>query len=411
MFDTWIVFGDPSVKVVGEGGATHGMQVTPSDGLTAAGEAGAAPAPDRVDYTVRNAGDATIEFEVVSTRSWVEAEPSGGLLEPGATATVAVRLAHGCDNLDLGTHGAAVEFVNRTDHDGDTSRPVSVTVGSLRVAGRWNLDADPGWSAEGQWEFGVPTGSGAISGLNPDPVSGATGGNVFGANLDGAISKFVGGPYYLTLGPIDLVGMEATSLTFQRWLNTLGPPAVASTLEVSGDGISWATAWSAGGLLADSAWSSQTFDVSSVLDGSAQAWVRWGYGVVQKIPKAGAGWNIDDVVLEGRPTTACLRLAVEPGRLSWNAAPAMTVYDVVSGDLGLLRGSGGDFSAALDACLADDTSATALALSDSPPPGTGRWYLLRGVYPSGASTWQPLEGPGPTPARDPGIGASGMVCP
>ncbi len=46
----------------------------------------------------------------------------------------------------------------------------------------WSMDTNPGWTTEGDWAFGKPTGGGGGFG-NPDPTSGYTGDNVYGYNL------------------------------------------------------------------------------------------------------------------------------------------------------------------------------------------------------------------------------------
>jgi hypothetical protein len=59
--------------------------------------------------------------------------------------------------------------------------------------------------------------------------------------------------------------------------------------------------------------------------------------------------------------------------------PDATGYDVVKGDLGVLRGTNGDFTSAILACLADNLADTALVLSGSPATGAGFFYLVRGT--------------------------------
>jgi hypothetical protein len=71
---------------------------------------------------------------------------------------------------------------------------------------------------------------------------------------------------------------------------------------------------------------------------------------------------------------------------TWTSGGA-TAFDVVRGDLDVLRGSGGDFTAAIDAlpqdqlaCLANDTSAWFVDDLDGPPPvGSGIFVVLRPV--------------------------------
>lgn len=87
-----------------------------------------------------------------------------------------------------------------------------------------NMDTNPGWTTEGQWAFGTPTGQGGTENGYPDPVSGATGANVYGVNLNGDYSTAVGGPYYLTAGPFDCSEYVNVGLAFQRWPH--GLPAI-----------------------------------------------------------------------------------------------------------------------------------------------------------------------------------------
>jgi hypothetical protein len=411
MFDTWIVFGDPSLRVVGDPPQNHGLTVSPADGLIGSGPAGGPMSPAGIDYTLRNRGDFPIDYQVSHAEPWISVTNPTGTLQPGETAQVTVAFNDTSCNCDNGGHSDTVQFVNLTDHDGDTTRPASLSVGQPMIVQQWNLDAEAGWSVEGEWEYGPPAGDGGGRGLNPDPTSGASGANVYGANLLGNISKHVGGPYYLTAGPLDLVGITGVSLTFQRWLNTFGPPEVLSTLEVSGDGNAWDPVWSADGQVGDSAWTSQTFDISSTFDNRSTAYVRWGYQVAGKIPQASSGWNIDDIELEGVPSTARIVLLVDKSSLSWSAAPGAVSYDLVRGDIQTLASSGGDFTLATDTCLADDLPGTSFDFPDVPPAGTGYWFVVRGVTASGAMTYQPLEGPTQVGVRDDEINAATGSCP
>jgi hypothetical protein len=104
-----------------------------------------------------------------------------------------------------------------------------------------------------------------------------------------------------------------------------------------------------------------------------------------------------------------VHISVSRNELSWTSAPGATGYDVVQGDLHGLRG-GGDFSTAVDQCLADDLDAGTLAYATDPPPGSAWWILTRGVSGAINMTWDSPEGPPVTP-RDPGIDAAAAACP
>ncbi|MGD0651989.1 MAG: M4 family metallopeptidase [Verrucomicrobiia bacterium] len=166
------------------------------------------------------------------------------------------------------------------------------------------LDTDPGWSRQGQWAFGKPAGLGGTSYGHPDPTSGATGTNVFGVNLNGDYSTAVGGPYYLTAGPLNFGGYTGTKLQFQRWLNTDYPPFVYATIEVSSNGTSWTQIFSnvSGVEIADSAWGKYMYDISAVADNRTNVYVRWGHRVGSSGAWAYSGWNIDDIEFLANPS-------------------------------------------------------------------------------------------------------------
>ena len=165
-------------------------------------------------------------------------------------------------------------------------------------------------------------------------------------------------------------------------------------------------------LTADAAWQSETFDISSSADNRGGIYIRWGYQVAEKMPKAGPGWNIDDVVLEGRAGSSRVILTVSPTDLSWSSVPAAIGYDVVRGNIHTLQQTGGDFSAATDLCLGDDHAGTSMSYADNPAAGLGFWFLVRAVDSTGPLTYQPLDGSGSQVGmRDAEIDASGASCP
>jgi hypothetical protein len=176
--------------------------------------------------------------------------------------------------------------------------PDDCEVGLWEHGTTYTLDTDPGWTVSGEWAFGQPTGHGGSHGY-PDPTSGATGLNVYGVNLNGDYSTTYGGPWYLTLGPIDLHNIRNTHLKFQRWLNSDYEPYVRDTIEVSHDGTTWTTVWSNGGtLIRENAWSLKDYDISSPADYQPAVYIRWSYKV-GVAAEAYSGWNIDDIQIVG----------------------------------------------------------------------------------------------------------------
>ena len=159
------------------------------------------------------------------------------------------------------------------------------------------LDADPGWTTEGEWAFGQPAGGGGIYHGYPDPTSGATGNNVYGVDLYGDYSTVPSGLYHLTTGPIDLSDAAGpVTLRFQRWLNSDHPPYVSARVEVSPGGAEWISIWSNTAEITDNAWTQREVDLTAVLAGQSTGQVRWVHQIGDGA-WAYSGWNIDDVQL------------------------------------------------------------------------------------------------------------------
>ncbi len=137
------------------------------------------------------------------------------------------------------------------------------------------------------------------------------------------------------------------------------------------------------------------------------------------------GNGIDDLAVSGpwlaAPTGMALALInygpsvmwvnLAGNAASWNAVTAAVTYDVVRGDLAILRATGGDFTQALEACSADNQPATALPLGGSPPVGSGWWFIGRPNYPGGPGTYDDGWGMAQAAPRDASINAAPATCP
>jgi hypothetical protein len=112
-------------------------------------------------------------------------------------------------------------------------------------------------------------------------------------------------------------------------------------------------------------------------------------------------WLVDPVMLRLSAT-----------HVYWEEVPGATGYDVVRGDLGILRDTGGDFAAATQACLSNGQQETSVShTSGSPPPGaTGHWFLARTHDVIGKATYD-SGSPYQVGLRDQEIAASLMDCP
>jgi predicted outer membrane repeat protein len=156
------------------------------------------------------------------------------------------------------------------------------------------MDTDPGWSTEGLWAFGQPTGDGGQYG-GPDPTSGYTGTNVYGYNLNGDYENNLSSSLYLTTTAIDCRGFSSTSLRFRRWLGLERSLYDRAYIEASNDGTLWEVVWeNPDTAIEESSWSLQEYDLSSVADGEETVYIRWGLGPTD-LSWQYCGWNIDDV--------------------------------------------------------------------------------------------------------------------
>jgi murein tripeptide amidase MpaA len=154
------------------------------------------------------------------------------------------------------------------------------------------LDTNPGWSTQGQWAFGRPTGSGG------DPSSGHTGLNVYGYNLSGTYGNNIP-RYYLTTTPLNLSGIVGTQLRFWRWLGVDASNFDHASLQVSNDNTNWVTIWDhAGPAIIQSSWTLQSYDISAIADRQPNVRIRWVMGPTNA-STAYCGWNIDDIEIWG----------------------------------------------------------------------------------------------------------------
>jgi hypothetical protein len=101
-------------------------------------------------------------------------------------------------------------------------------------------------------------------------------------------------------------------------------------------------------------------------------------------------------------------MRLEQGALHWSG-DAMRV-DLVSGDLGTLRSTAGNFAQSTTGCIAADAESRTIPLpSHSLAPGQGVWMLARGEHCVSGSFNEP--GSGQVGNRDAEIAASGAACP
>ena len=269
--------------------------------FVASGSLGGPFTPSSQTYTLTNNGSTSLHWTASKTQSWTTLSVASGTLGPGGTTTVTWSINPAANALAAGSYSDTISFT-------DIGTGVSQVLGmSLAIspprAAYFDLSTDPGWTRQGEWAYGTPTGGGGASFGNHDPTSGATGSNVFGINLNGDYSTTIGGPYYLTTNAIDLSNYSGTQLRFKRWLNTDYPPFATANIQVSNDGANWTTVFTnvSGSFITDSAWTTVQYDISAVADKHSTVYLRWGHQIGSSGVFAASGWNIDDIEILGDP--------------------------------------------------------------------------------------------------------------
>lgn len=97
--------------------------------------------------------------------------------------------------------------------------------------------------------------------------------------------------------------------------------------------------------------------------------------------------------------------------VEWNALAGAQAYDVVRGDLGSLRSSGGAFAGAISGCPENNAAAPMSWQPDVPSTGAGLFYLVRGVtYSCGFGTYD-SGATSQVGSRDDEIALAGSACP
>jgi hypothetical protein len=229
---------------------------------------------------------------VTSDAAWLSVNNGSGTLAVGATAEVVISVNNAANELSVGKHAAQLKFENLTTHTGDKQESITLGVGTPRVQIAFNMDAEPGFTAQGDWKHGKP------QGLSGDPTSGFTGNNVYGYNLAGAFPANLP-ETHLTTAAIDCSNLTQTKLRFRRWLCVETANYDHAYVRVSTDGVTWKQLWqNPFAQTTDTSWQLQEFDISEIADGKSTLYVRWTMGTTDSIVQ-GCGWNVDDVEIWG----------------------------------------------------------------------------------------------------------------
>jgi hypothetical protein len=107
------------------------LTVTPADGLTSTGSVGGPFSPSSKVYTLQNQSGSSIDYTVGKAAGWVTLSGAGGTLAGGGSTNITVSINSTANSLTVGSYNDTVTFTNTTNHSGDTTRPVNLTVNPL----------------------------------------------------------------------------------------------------------------------------------------------------------------------------------------------------------------------------------------------------------------------------------------
>jgi hypothetical protein len=198
-------------------------------------------------------------------------------------------------------------YAKAYDNDGGTGASAILTIKAATVLYSTDMNSDPGWQLEPEWEYGTPSGvdGSTIDGYG-EPSSGYTGTKVIGYQLDSPYYVGTSTPKYARTPVINCSGHENITLTFRCWLGALSPAyGDRADLEASSNGTTWTTIWANQYSHCGGSWPLWSFDISSVAAGQPTVYVRWkNQGGSLRSQYAYSGWNLDDVRVTGEQTQA-----------------------------------------------------------------------------------------------------------
>jgi hypothetical protein len=118
------------------------IDVSPSDGLSSSGNAGGPFTPASKTYTIENAGELEISWQISSSQNWINISESFGTLAGGASTSIIVSITSSANSLSDGNYTDVIQFTNQTNGNGNTSRNVALSVDVIDQ-GTVNIDATP----------------------------------------------------------------------------------------------------------------------------------------------------------------------------------------------------------------------------------------------------------------------------
>ncbi len=171
---------------------------------------------------------------------------------------------------------------------------ISWTTDSREEVFSANMDEDPGWTLEGDWQWGIPKGMGTPS----DPEQGFTGDSVIGFNLEGNYQNALS-PKKAVSPPIDCSRYGEYTIEYRRWLGTDNYYFDSAIIEVLNRDGDWVTVWENPIVrFYDGEWVHHKIEVTEQACNNMNFQIAFIQGQTDSIFSS-CGWNIDDVQVIG----------------------------------------------------------------------------------------------------------------
>ncbi len=279
------------------------------------------PGQTNYTFTVTYSDDVAVDVTTIDSNDLQVTGPNGydqlarfvslNTTENGTPRTATYAVVPPGGGVWSQAHNGAYTVLMRANQVGNTRGAFVAAgeLGSFKIAVpvtlyAANMDADPGWTLDPQWQYGTPAYSGG------GPGGGFTGTKIVGYNLSGNYANNLSAKYAKTPA-INTAGSSSLSLRFKRWLRVIRNDT--ASIQVSTNDSTWLTVWSTSGGVSDTSWQSVQYALPGSVAGSASVRLRW--GLSSNPNQNDIGWNIDDVELLGdgtvdtTPPTASLSVA------------------------------------------------------------------------------------------------------
>jgi len=141
----------------------RGLDVDRSGTLTFEGSLGGPfnPSSIPVSITCRESSPIPYQISFQPVVSWLDVSgAASGIISPGMSAAVTLTPNLNASSLPDGVYSSVMTITDLSDTTSTIDLQIVLMIGEGSPQYIWDLDADPGWSTEGGWEYGVPLGQG-----------------------------------------------------------------------------------------------------------------------------------------------------------------------------------------------------------------------------------------------------------